>query len=293
MWLGMLAAAVAQVAPAAAAPLNALNAPLLAYLEWVAQLMASVPLASLPVRMPDPLLIAALVVAALLAVRRAARRGRRGAGGGRGGAPRAARRWAGALGLLAVAAVVLLARRDPVAAPPAPGELVVSFLAVGQGDATLLQHGGASVLVDAGPPGGPIVARLREAGVRRLDALVLTHASADHDGGAARVLRAFPTRLLLDGGERTRRTPGLRAAAALARARGIRRCRRTPGRSCAPGRSSCGCSGPIARGPRPPTRTRTCARPSCTSATARSTSCSAPTRSPRSWASLSCRAWRR
>ena len=60
--------------------------------------------------------------------------------------------------------------------PPAPGELVVSFLDVGQGDATLLQHGGATLLVDTGPPGGPILRRLREAGVERLDALLVTHA---------------------------------------------------------------------------------------------------------------------
>ena len=37
-------------------------------------------------------------------------------------------------------------------APPAPGELVVSFLDVGQGDAMLLQRDGAAVLVDTGPP---------------------------------------------------------------------------------------------------------------------------------------------
>ena len=37
MWLGMLAAAAAQVAPALAAPFNALNAPLLAFVEWVAR----------------------------------------------------------------------------------------------------------------------------------------------------------------------------------------------------------------------------------------------------------------
>ena len=63
------------------------------------------------------------------------------------------------------------------------GEFVVSFLDIGQGDATLLQHGGASILVDTGPPDGPILRRLREAGVRRLDALVLTHAQPDHEGG--------------------------------------------------------------------------------------------------------------
>ncbi len=79
-------------------------------------------------------------------------------------------------------------------------ELVVSFLDIGQGDATLLQRDGAAVLVDTGPPDGPIVRRLAEAGVKRLDALVLTHAQADHEGAALKVLRAFPPRLVLDGG---------------------------------------------------------------------------------------------
>jgi competence protein ComEC len=60
----------------------------------------------------------------------------------------------------------------------------VSFLDVGQGDATLLQRDGASVLFDTGPPDGPIVDRLAAAGVRRLDVLVLTHAEADHEGAA-------------------------------------------------------------------------------------------------------------
>jgi competence protein ComEC len=83
---------------------------------------------------------------------------------------------------------------------PAPGELVVSFLDVGQGDATLLQRGSASVLVDTGPPGGPILQRLDEAGVGRLDLLVLTHAEADHEGMALPVIAAHRPRLVLDGG---------------------------------------------------------------------------------------------
>jgi len=42
-WLGMLAAALGQLAPALAAPLNALNAYLLAYVGWVAHAAASIP----------------------------------------------------------------------------------------------------------------------------------------------------------------------------------------------------------------------------------------------------------
>jgi competence protein ComEC len=91
---------------------------------------------------------------------------------------------------------------------------VVSFLDVGQGDATLLQKDGAAVLVDTGPPGGPILKRLSEAGVERLDALVITHAQADHEGAALEILRRVPTRLVVNGGAGwpTRVQAGLAAA---------------------------------------------------------------------------------
>jgi competence protein ComEC len=101
------------------------------------------------------------------------------------------------------------------------GGLRVSFLDVGQGDATLLQDGRRAVLVDAGPPDGPILARLRSAGVGRLDVLVVTHQQADHEGGAAAVLRAHAVGLLVDGGVGAR-TPG---QAAIARAAADRRMR--------------------------------------------------------------------
>jgi competence protein ComEC len=120
-------------------------------------------------------------------------------GGGSGGRARTA----AAVGAAVIAAAVLgvaAAGRTDREPPLAAGELIVSFLDVGQGDATLLQRGGASVLVDTGPPGGPIVRRLREAGVERLDLLVITHAEADHEGMALPVVAEFEPRLVLDGG---------------------------------------------------------------------------------------------
>ena len=192
MWLGMLAIALAQVSPALCVPLNALNGPLLAYLEWIAHVAAEPPAAALPVRIGGPVGLALTYAggaAALLAMGRAWRW----LGSGRSRRPTAA-----ALVVL-VAGLVLAPALRGAAAPP-PGELVVSFLDIGQGDATLLQHGGASVLFDTGPPGGPILRRLRESGVERLDALVLTHAETDHEGMGLDVIAAFKPRLVLDGG---------------------------------------------------------------------------------------------
>ena len=87
-----------------------------------------------------------------------------------------------------------LARAHPTAraAPPPDGALRVTALDIGQGDATLLQAGGHAILVDAGPAGAGIVGKLKVAGIRRLDALVVTHPQADHDGGAPAVLAALP-----------------------------------------------------------------------------------------------------
>ena len=105
---------------------------------------------------------------------------------------------AAAVGVLGIGVVVVPALGTP--RPPQPGDFVISFLNIGQGDATLLQHGGASILFDTGPPGGPILTRLRQAGVKRLDALVLTHAQLDHEGMAVPITRKYHPRLVLDGG---------------------------------------------------------------------------------------------
>ncbi len=78
-------------------------------------------------------------------------------------------------------------------APPPAGALVVSFIDVGQGDATLVQSGGQSYLVDGGDPeaGPEVVDFLRSRGVEELDGMVATHPDADHIGGLPDVLDAF------------------------------------------------------------------------------------------------------
>jgi len=88
------------------------------------------------------------------------------------------------------------------------GTVEVLMLDVGQGDAIALRSPrGRWVLVDTGPasddgdPGGHAVVRALEArGVRRLEALVLTHPDLDHIGGATAVLSSFDVGVVLDPG---------------------------------------------------------------------------------------------
>jgi len=106
------------------------------------------------------------------------------------------RRRAG-LGLLAACHLALLA--GPLSRP-ADGRLHLAVIDVGQGDSLLLvSPSGRSLLIDCGgsrdprfDPGERSVApELWRRGVRRVDALVATHAHPDHVGGASFLLRAF------------------------------------------------------------------------------------------------------
>jgi competence protein ComEC len=202
MWLGTIAGALAQIAPVLAAPVAELAALPLGYLTWLADRAAALPFAELELGSPGPVGVVAIYLGAggaalgwrRFAARRAARPARE-----RTPAQRA-RRWACVVVVVAGAtAGVALAARPP----EPPQDLTISFLDIGQGDATLIQHGSAAVLVDTGPRDGPILDRLREAGVRRLDLLVATHAALDHDGAAAEVLDKVPVAMVLDGEEAT------------------------------------------------------------------------------------------
>ena len=213
MWLGALAAAVGQVSSALAAPLAALAALPTAYLAWLGHAAAHLPGAN--ARLPLGVVIALCGAAAARVV-----------------LPRRRRRWGPrravpALVLLVpvLLAVAAVAHRRAAAPPPA---LRISFLDVGQGDATLIQAGGRAVLVDAGPLGDHVAALVRHEGARRLDLLVITHAQADHEGGAAEVLSQLPVTAVLDGRDGVASPDGTRLEAA-ARARRVRLLRPSAG----------------------------------------------------------------
>jgi competence protein ComEC len=92
--------------------------------------------------------------------------------------------WRGLRPLLAAVMVVVVG--IAVIPPGPPGGPVVSFLDIGQGDATLLRGpGGETILVDGGPDPALLRSHLRNAGVRRIDLLVVTHTHADHTAGLA------------------------------------------------------------------------------------------------------------
>jgi competence protein ComEC len=196
MWLAMLAVAVGQLGTALAAPLVALAGFPVAYVMWIAHVASGLPGAQ--ASLPAGLVGAACLAAALAVTVRRAR-------------PPV---MLGAVVALALGAVL---SRTQAAGLAAPAGLRITFLDVGQGDATLIQRRRSAILVDTGPPDGPVLARLRHAGVRRLDLLVVTHAQADHDGGAAAVLGALPVALVLDGRDGVRDPNGARMAAAAAR----------------------------------------------------------------------------
>jgi competence protein ComEC len=234
MWLGMLRAAVGQLLATggpAGAGADAVNgvlgsaiAPLLSAFERLAALFADMPGGQLPLSLRHPaavLLAYALLAAVLLTARRWLRRLDTPATIAVAYLRRLPRRRQGALVFAAAGLAALVVARGLAPAGP-PATLTVSFLDVGQGDATLIQHpDGSAVLFDGGPPEGGVARLLRRAGVRRLSAVVMTHASRDHHGGLAEVVERFPVDVLLDGGDGTR-DRDFRAVVANAAARGAR-----------------------------------------------------------------------
>jgi beta-lactamase superfamily II metal-dependent hydrolase len=75
----------------------------------------------------------------------------------------------------------------------------ITFLDVGQGDATLVESpAGTRALVDGGRGTWAVAEMLKGMGVDTLDLVVATHADVDHIGGLDGVLLQLPVRSFLD-----------------------------------------------------------------------------------------------
>jgi len=208
MWLGMLAAAAAQVPGFPVEMLNAINAPLLAYIAQVAEWCGRPSWASVEVSLGPAGLAASYGLIALAAVafrQRPTADGTKTALYQRKSARRRTIHAAAAVTAIVLALTWSAGGGDEVGAMPSAG-LRVSVLDVGQGDAILLQPAGDdAVLVDTGPPGEGLLAQLRDAGVGRLGAVVLTHDQSDHAGGLVELGGAIAVKRVVYGflGSRT------------------------------------------------------------------------------------------
>jgi len=162
-------------------------------LRTVVELFAALPVAAISV--PSGPLTGAVVALALVAVAR--------------GAPLV--RWrphfpsiawpsfvAPRAALLALPALVIA---GAIAWPSADPDVRVRALDVGQGDAYLVELGGATVLIDGGPDPARLMAQLGASlppWRRRIDVIVLTHAHLDHGAGLLAALERYEVGMTLE-----------------------------------------------------------------------------------------------
>ncbi len=179
---GLAAAIVAPVVPQAAVALSWLAGVAGAWIAFSARLIASLPYAQTSSR-AVVFVLAGVVLAAV----------------GLRALPRY-RRWAAivtATALIPLGAAGWWALHStPTWSPPAG--LRVTFLDVGQGDGILFETPHGAVLVDAGPPEARVDRQLLRMGLRKLAALVTTHAHRDHVGGVPAVLHRLRVGRVID-----------------------------------------------------------------------------------------------
>lgn len=107
-------------------------------------------------------------------------------------------RWWYGLAVFCISCILLLAesvseRLVTTGGSGTGSDLEVHFIDVGQGNATLIRCGDHAMLIDAGEndKGTALQLYLQKQGIKKLDYLVLTHADADHIGGADVIITKF------------------------------------------------------------------------------------------------------
>ncbi len=107
-----------------------------------------------------------------------------------------------------LAALLLLVVLRANAAPPPSRSLRIYSIDVEGGQSTLLvSPSGASLLVDTGWPGNNgrdadrVQAAMRDAGISKIDHLLITHYHVDHVGGVPELVKRVPVGEFLDHGE--------------------------------------------------------------------------------------------
>jgi competence protein ComEC len=189
--IGVAAALVAQVWPTAGGAVAASASLPLGVVLWAGEHFAEGPrigprdlLTPAAVRLAVAAVAAVAVLAAVAAIAR----------GGR-------RTWGlWPLTAAAVAAAVAFGVLPAVRTAGAVPALTLTVLDVGQGDALLVEAPPAArMLIDGGPEPASALRSLRARGIRRLDAVALTHPHADHSGGLPAVLGALPVGALIVG----------------------------------------------------------------------------------------------
>jgi competence protein ComEC len=196
VWLGSLTAFLGQFSVSLAALLGAPNQFLLATLISLAELLARLPGAQVGADWFGVRELAVSSIAVVVAAGWANGRwrvGRKARGGSLTRAPAFL-----ACGVLAVVIVwpALTPGGRPLRGP------AVAMIDVGQGDAALYTDGRCNALIDGGKPGSGVIEKLKKLGVRRLDALLVSHPDDDHYGGALDIAEEGSPRvnLFIDGG---------------------------------------------------------------------------------------------
>jgi beta-lactamase superfamily II metal-dependent hydrolase len=112
-----------------------------------------------------------------------------------------------ALGILCAAGLISSLEAGGAQGPQARKTLDIYFIDVEGGQSTLIATpAGQSLLIDAGYPDNRgrdadrIMAAVRDAGLKRIDYLLITHLHEDHNGGVAELQRRLPIGTFIDYG---------------------------------------------------------------------------------------------